>query len=86
MQVISAILAIFKAIPVLDSWFQQMVAAYVTARIASMKAENRDAIKKAVQEQDTRDLDKAVGAPDVGEIINAPGSTVQSGPPPGIGS
>lgn len=84
MQVIAAIIAIAKAVPVIDSWLQQLVAAYTAARIASMKKENRDAIRKAVQEQDQRDLESAVGNPNPGEPSNAPGSEIISGPPPGV--
>ena len=85
MAIFSTILAIAKAIPVLDSWLSQFMAFYTQQKIASMKDEDYQAVRKAVLERDQRDLEKAAGNPNPGEVSNAPGSEIISGPPPGVG-
>jgi hypothetical protein len=85
MSVISAILALLKAIPILDSWFQQFFAAYAEHEIANMKAENRDSIRKALAEHDQRDLEKAIGNPNPGEASGDSGVEIVDGPPPNVG-
>ena len=77
MSIIQAVLAILKAIPILDSWFERLAAAYVASRIQTMRAENRDAIKKAVEAHDTIDLEKAVGNPEPGAPSGIPGTVVR---------
>ena len=84
--VFGTILAVLKAIPVLDSWFQELVALYVQARVASMKAENRDAILKAIQDHDTRPLEGVSGNPHPGDHSGETSSEIISGPPPGVDS
>jgi hypothetical protein len=86
MSVFGIILSILKAIPVIDSWFQQLVALYVAARIATMKKENRDAVRKAVEEHDQRDLEGASGSPHPGEHSGETSSEIIEGPPPGVNS
>lgn len=83
----ATILAVLKAIPVLDSWFQQLVALYVSLQISNMKSENRDAVRKALEEHDQRDLEKATGnSQHSGEHSGETSSEIISGPPPGVGS
>lgn len=67
MTVISAILAVAKAVPVFDSWIQQLITSYVNSAIDRMQYENWTAIKKAVNDKDQRDLEKAIGNPAAGE-------------------
>ena len=67
MAAFGAILAIIKAIPIIDSWVQKFVGFYVERQIAALKVEIRNAIKKAVEVQDQRDLEKAVGNANAGE-------------------
>ena len=86
MSVFSIIFAIIKAIPVVQNWIESFLVFYAEQKKTSMKRENREAILKAISEGDTRDLDKAVGAPNPGEVIDAPGSEIISGPPPGVNS
>lgn len=83
---ISIILGILKVIPILDAWFQALSKAYIEDRIAGMKKENRDAIRKAINEHDQRDLEKAVGNPNPGEASGDAGAQIIDNRPPGIDS
>lgn len=67
--VVQIILAIFKIYPKVETEI-------FNARIREMKKENRDALKKAIDEQDQRDLEIAIGSTNAGEVSNTPGSVV----------
>lgn len=84
--VFGTILAVLKAIPVLDSWFQQLAVLYFNMQVSNMKAENRDAVRKALAEHDQRDLEKATGNPNPGQHSGETTSEIISGPPPGVGN
>ena len=71
--IFGGLVAFFKAIPILNSWLEQFESWYFRTQVASMKKENRDAIKKAIDEQDQRDLEKVLGNPNAGEPSNLPG-------------
>ena len=79
--VFSLLLAIFKAIPALEKWFQDLSALYIASRIESMKQENREAIKKAIEAQDQRDLERAIGSPKAGEHSGLPGTEIRDSLP-----
>lgn len=66
LSIITGIVGLIKAIPVFDSWFQQLAALYVQSAIHSMQKENVDALRKAINEKDQRDLEKAIGNPNHG--------------------
>lgn len=83
MDIISIILGILKAIPIIDSWYQKLSAAYIADAIARMKSENLDAIRKAITNHDQRDLEAAVGNPHPGEVSGDAGSTIEPTEPPG---
>lgn len=70
------ILAIFQAIPKLKDLFEALVAEYVAAQIQSMKTEQRAAIKKAIDEQDQRDLEKAIKSPRAGAPSGIAGAVI----------
>jgi hypothetical protein len=80
MVVIDLILAIAKAIPVIDKWLD----ALTVARIESMKKTQREALRKALDEHDQRDLEKAIGSPGAGEPSGNPDSVISDTPPPGV--
>jgi hypothetical protein len=82
--IINEILAIAKAIPVVDSWIQALVVAYTALEISNMEKENREAVRKALYEHDQRELEKAVGNPNPGEISGDPGAVVVDAPPPNV--
>lgn len=75
--VFSLLLAVFKAIPIFEKWFEQLSALYVASRIESMKQENREVIKKAIELQDQRELERAIGSPKAGERSGVPGTEVR---------
>jgi hypothetical protein len=81
---IPTILGILKAIPILDSWFQNLMVAYTKSKIDSMKKENRDAIREDIQNHDQRELEKAIGSPTAGLPSGDPGAVILPGPPPGL--
>lgn len=80
----TTILALIKAIPIIDQWVQQLIAAYVGARIASMQKDNLDAIRKAIQDHDQRDLENAIGSPTAGKPSGDAGSVVIDDTPLGV--
>lgn len=82
--IIAAILAIAKAIPVIDTWIEQLSAAYVASRLATMKKENSDAIRKALVDHDQRDLEKAIGSPNAGQKSGDSGAVITDKPPPNV--
>jgi hypothetical protein len=84
MQIIALLLGIAKAVPIIDSWIQQLATAYATQRIADMQKENLDAIRKAIQDKDQRDLEAALGNPHPGEASGDPGAVITDAPPPNV--
>lgn len=86
MEIFTGILAIFKAIPVLDQWLEKFVTFYVEQKWKAMLEENRAAIRKALVEHDQRDIEKAIGNPEAGEPSKAPGVVIVDHPPPNIGN
>jgi hypothetical protein len=77
----SAIAAVAGAIPIFDKWLQQFIAWYVQNKIATMIKENAEAIRKAVQEQDQRELEKTMGSSTAGEPSSLPGTEVRDSLP-----
>ena len=75
-QFFALLLAIAKAVPVVDKWIQSFVAFYVGRRIDAMDAAIVGGIKKAITDKDQRDLEKAIGNPDAGEPTNYPGTII----------
>lgn len=56
----ATIIAIIKAIPILQKWFEQLFALYINAQIDFMKADNVKAIRKAIDDKDQRDIERAL--------------------------
>ena len=81
---ISLILAIAKAVPIINLWIEQLSSAYMVSRMASLKKENLEALRKALNEHDQRDLEKAIGNPHSGEASGDAGSVIINQPPPGV--
>lgn len=74
--VISLLTAIFKAIPSLKAWWDSLVTLYIELKIKEMRKENRDSIKKAIHEQDQREIEATIGYSQVGELSGVPNSDV----------
>ena len=66
--VFSAIVAVIKAIPVLDDWFQRFLVWYAEKQLEHMKSENREAIVRAIKLHDQRPIEDAIGSPISGEF------------------
>lgn len=66
MSIIALIITIAKALPVLNEWLHKFVELYIQAQIDSLKKETRQAIKKAIEEQDQRELEKVMGSSKAG--------------------
>jgi hypothetical protein len=81
---ISTIVSIIKAISALDNFFQLLVVAYTQSQIASMRAENIAAVKKAILEHDQREAERVIGNPNPGEASGEEGTTIVEAPPPNI--
>lgn len=76
MGILEGIIAFIKAIPIVDKWVQQFIAFYVNSQIDKMAQENRDAIKKAVERFDQRDLERAIGNPHAGGVAPVPDTVI----------
>ncbi len=74
---IAAIISLIKAIPILDKWAQAFITFYVNSQIDGMARENIEALRKAIDDQDQRDLEKAIGNPDDGEPSHLPGTEIR---------
>lgn len=76
MQVIALLLALARAVPVIDGWLELLVVAYTKARAARMKKENREAVRKALEELDQRPIEEAMGHPSPGAPSGVPGAVI----------
>ncbi len=76
MEIISLLLGIVKLVPIVDKWIQDFIVAYTNSRIDSMRAENFEAIKSAIEKQDQRNIEKAMGNPNAGLPSNDAGTSV----------
>lgn len=77
MGVFEAIVSIAQAIPIVNDWLQKFIAWYVESQIASMKKENADVIKRAVELHNQIDLEKLLGNKNAGEPTNLPGTELR---------
>ncbi len=75
-QIFSILLTIFKAIPALKSAWDGLVSLYIEHEIASIRKERREAIRKAINEQDQRDIEKAIGSDKAGKESGIPGTVI----------
>jgi hypothetical protein len=86
--IFSAVLAVLRSAPALAGLALKFISAvenfvtwFINNRIDQMAKENRDAIKKAVVDQDQRDLEKAIGSPTAGEPSGIPGTVIRDALP-----
>jgi hypothetical protein len=84
--IILAILAIARAVPVIAEFLEKLSVAFTASRLASFRKENLEALRKAVKEYDQRDLEKAIGNPNAGEPSGDAGSEIVDSIPPGVNS
>lgn len=72
----TTLIQFIEAVPAIKDWVEKLIALYVATRIASMKQENREAIKKALIEHNQIPLEQAIGNPHAGEPSGVPGSVI----------
>lgn len=60
-QILSALIALFKAFPAMKQAWDDLVSMYVQQEVAKMKKENREAIKKALETHDQRPIEELLG-------------------------
>lgn len=56
-QIISALIAIASAVPVIDKWLGQLVKAYTEYRQKKLKEINKEAVDEAIKDRDQRPLE-----------------------------
>ena len=66
MSIISAILAIFKAIPIIDGWFQQLALAYAAKQLADHETAFAAAHLALIKEHDQTLFEMAIGSHNAG--------------------
>ena len=81
LQVVSLLLAIFKAVPQLKDLFDKLMVAYLSYQENKIKEEIKDGIKKAIEQHDQRDLEKAMGSTKAGELSGNPNTTIRPSRP-----
>lgn len=74
---LSALLAIFKAVPTLKTWWDQLLTMYVKHSINEMHEADKEALRKALNEHDQRDLETQLGSTISGEASGAPGTELR---------
>ena len=80
-QAFAAIAAIIKAIPIIKKWVDLFMVYYFNYTVDKMRKEDRAAIRKAIDEQDQRDLEKQIGDRHPGENSNLPGTGLRDSLP-----
>ena len=66
------VLALSKAIPIVNKWLDEIY----NARIEAMKERNDEAIKTGFEQQDQRPIEDAMNSSKTGEISGVPGSEI----------
>lgn len=80
---VSLALSIIEAIPAVKRLFEQLSKAYYEAVIEKMKAENAEAIRKAIAENDQRWIEKTMKSSTAGKPSGVP-STEERDSLPGV--
>lgn len=73
---IAGVIALAKAVPIIDGWIQMLMKEYFKSQIESMKKENLDAIRQAIDDHDQRYLEKLIGSKKAGELSGTPGAVI----------
>jgi hypothetical protein len=77
----AAVLAIFQAIPILNDWLKQLVALYIQQSIKELHSNDLEAIRKAINDHDQRDLEKQIGNSHPGEPSHLAGTELRDSLP-----
>ena len=81
---VSVTIAIVTAIPKLKDAWDGLLAWYLKKKIDEMRADDREAIRKAVYEHDQRMLEKQIGNPTPGLPSGLPGTIIRDDVPPNV--
>jgi len=65
--ILSGIVALLKAVPILDSWFKSLLDLYFQMKLEEHDKAFIEAIRKLIVEHDQRDLERAIGSPNAGK-------------------
>lgn len=74
--IVSLLLAIFKAVPVLKDTWERLLAMYISHKDAQLKEELRLAIYNAVHQKDQRGIEEVIGNPNAGRPVDVPDSQI----------
>lgn len=74
----NSLLYIIKLIPALKSAWDSFISWYVKKEIDKMKEDDKKALRKAVDEQDQRDLERQMFSIEPGAKSNLPGTTIRT--------
>ena len=75
-QILSLLMAIFTAIPKVKDMFDQLIAMYLSVKIAELSAENKAMIVKAFVEKDQRYIENLLGSKRAGKASGYEGTEV----------
>jgi hypothetical protein len=76
LKILGVLLALFKAVPAMKDWWEQLLALYVERQKELLNREIREAIIHALVEQDQRPIEKVIGSPHAGKPVNVPDSEI----------
>lgn len=76
MSFLTSFFSLLKVIPALKSWFDWFVAEYTRREIDQMKQEIREGIRKAVNDYDQREIERAINSPLAGKPSGKPGAVI----------
>jgi hypothetical protein len=82
--IISSIIAVAKAVPIVQTWLEQLSVAYYTAMYSNFKKENKEACDKAKYEHDQRAIEKQMGSAFAGKPSEEQGTTIDDSLPSNI--
>ena len=74
--ILSLLLAIFKAVPVLKSAWDRLLLMYIEKDQANLAEEIRLGIYNAVNQKDQRGIEEAIGNPNAGKPVEMPDSEI----------
>lgn len=74
--ILSLLLAIFKAIPTLKSWWDDLLVMYVTKAKNDITKDNVEAIKRALNEHDQRHIETQLGSETSGKPSGVEGTII----------
>lgn len=75
-QIYAFLMAVFKAIPIVKGWFDQLVEFHIEKSLSEMKEENRAAVAAALK-GNTTELEKLLGSRRAGKASGYDGTEIR---------